>query len=57
VHASQQNVADAIGSVREVVSRAMLQLRDEGLIARIDDGYEILDAAALHRVISAGDVT
>lgn len=53
VHVSQQNVADAIGSVREVVSRAMLQLRDEGLIARIDDGYEVLDAAALHRVATA----
>jgi CRP-like cAMP-binding protein len=49
VHASQQTVADAIGSVREVVSRVIIQMRDEGLIDRIGDGYVILDLAGLHR--------
>lgn len=48
VHVNQQNIADAIGSVREVVSRAMLRLRRDEVIARIPDGYEILDVAALH---------
>jgi len=49
VHATQQDIADAIGSVREVVSRALMQLRDEGLIRRVPDGLVICDAAALHR--------
>jgi len=34
VSASHRDIADAIGSVREVVSRAILWLRDEGLIRR-----------------------
>jgi CRP-like cAMP-binding protein len=49
VHASQQTIADSIGSVREVVSRVIIQLRDEHLIDRIGDGYAIIDPAGLHR--------
>lgn len=48
VHASQQDIADAIGSVREVVSRAILRLRDEGLIHRAGAVYVIDDPARLH---------
>jgi CRP-like cAMP-binding protein len=34
VHASPQDIADAIGSVREVVSRATARLRGQGIILR-----------------------
>jgi CRP-like cAMP-binding protein len=53
VHASQQEIADAIGSVREVVSRSLLRLRDDGHIARVRDGYLLIDPAALHRIASS----
>ena len=61
VRASQQDIADAIGSVREVVSRVLGALRDEGLISREADGINLIDVAGLHRVAhrptapSAGD--
>jgi CRP-like cAMP-binding protein len=48
VHASQQDIADAIGSVREVVSRAIISLRDEGIIRRSDGVYVICEATRLH---------
>jgi CRP-like cAMP-binding protein len=48
VHASQQDIADAIGSVREVVSRAIISLRDEGIIRRSDGVYVICDPTRLH---------
>jgi CRP/FNR family transcriptional regulator, cyclic AMP receptor protein len=48
VTASQQDIADAIGSVREVVSRAILWLRDEGFIRRSGRVYVLDDPAGLH---------
>jgi CRP-like cAMP-binding protein len=48
VQASQQDIADAIGSVREVVSRAIISLRDEAIIRRSDGVYVICDPARLH---------
>lgn len=53
VRASQQSVADAIASVREVVSRVLTQMRDAGLIERIPNAYKILDPAELHRICMA----
>lgn len=50
VHASQQSIADSIASVREVVSRVLIQMRDAGLIERIPNAYHILDPAKLHRL-------
>lgn len=50
VEASQQDVANAIGSVREVVSRAIVGLRDDGLIRREGSAYVLIDPASLHRV-------
>lgn len=47
VAASQQDIADAIGSVREVISRVAVQFRDEGLIRREDGVYLIVDCARL----------
>jgi CRP-like cAMP-binding protein len=49
VQVSQQEIADAIGSVREVVSRALKELRNEELIDRVDSGIVLVDPAGLHR--------
>ncbi len=53
VRANQWEIADSVGSVRDVVARAMSVLRRDGLIARDRDGWVILDAAGLHRVADA----
>jgi CRP-like cAMP-binding protein len=50
VAATQQDIADAIGSVREVVSRIIMALRDEGVIARDDGKYVILDPKLLYDI-------
>lgn len=50
VQASPQDIADAIGSVREVVSRATVRLRDEGVIQREGNAHVITDARKLHRI-------
>jgi CRP-like cAMP-binding protein len=47
VTASQQDIADAVGSVREVISRIVVQLRDEGLIRREDNAYVLVDCPRL----------
>ena len=47
---TQQSLADATGSVREVVARALRELRREGAIATADDGLTILDPDALKRI-------
>ena len=49
VRATQQDLADAIGSVREVVSRAVMSFREQGLLARSPEGLVVLDPAGLHR--------
>ena len=54
VHARHQQIADAVGTVREVVSREMRRFVDEGLLARVPNGVVLLDPAALHR-IGSGD--
>ena len=50
VAVTQQSLADATGSVREVVARALRELRREGAIATADDGLTILDPDALKRI-------
>lgn len=50
VAASQQDIADAIGSVREVVSRVIISFRNEGLIRRSDNKYIIYDPERLYRI-------
>jgi CRP/FNR family transcriptional regulator len=47
VHACQQELADAIGSVREVVTRNLHQLHEGGLIDVSRDEIVILDPVAL----------
>lgn len=55
VDASQQDIANAIGSVREVVSRAIVGLRDDGLVVRTDGAYTLVRPAGLHRVAEGRD--
>jgi CRP/FNR family cyclic AMP-dependent transcriptional regulator len=55
VHAGQQELADAIGSVREVVTRNLHQLHEEGLIDSSRDAVVILNPVALAEV--AGEPT
>jgi CRP/FNR family transcriptional regulator len=50
VHATQQELADAIGSVREVVSRAINEFRNEGILRRDRASYTITDPTRLHRI-------
>jgi DNA-binding transcriptional regulator YhcF (GntR family) len=47
---SQQELADATGSVREVVARALRDLRTAGIVATTADCVVILDPARLHEV-------
>jgi CRP/FNR family transcriptional regulator len=47
---TQQSLADATGSVREVVARALRELRREGAVATADDGITVLDPTALTRL-------
>jgi CRP/FNR family cyclic AMP-dependent transcriptional regulator len=47
VHAGQQELADAIGSVREVVTRNLHQLHAEGLIDISRDEVTLLDPARM----------
>ena len=45
---SQQGLADAVGSMREVVARALRDLRAAGIVATSTDRIEILDPVQLH---------
>jgi CRP/FNR family transcriptional regulator, cyclic AMP receptor protein len=45
---SQQELADAVGSVREVVARVLRDLRLERLVATSPDSIRILDPTRLH---------
>jgi CRP/FNR family transcriptional regulator len=44
---TQQELADAVGSVREVVTRVLRELRDEGLVDTTRQGIVLLDPAGL----------
>ena len=46
---SQQELADAVGSVREVVARALRELRLAGLVATGPDSVVIVDPTGLHQ--------
>jgi CRP/FNR family transcriptional regulator, cyclic AMP receptor protein len=53
---SQQSLADAVGSVREVVARVLQTLRSEGLIATTPDGIALLHPLRLHAEAWARDL-
>jgi CRP/FNR family transcriptional regulator, cyclic AMP receptor protein len=46
-HVSQQELADLVGSVREVVARALRDLRDEGVVQVSRGGIVVIDPALL----------
>jgi CRP/FNR family cyclic AMP-dependent transcriptional regulator len=46
--ASQQELADAVGSVREVVARVLRDFRLSGLVETSTDSIRVLDPARLH---------
>jgi CRP/FNR family transcriptional regulator len=48
VKVTQQELADAVGSVRPVVARILRDLRVEGIITTLSDGIVILKPAELH---------
>jgi CRP/FNR family transcriptional regulator len=47
---THQQIADAVGSVREVVARALAELRAVGAVAGAEGGVTILDAGALDEI-------
>jgi CRP/FNR family transcriptional regulator len=53
VRATQQELADAVGSVREVVTRTLRRLRTEGMLETYRDEIVLLDPVALSE--EAGD--
>lgn len=50
VQASHQELADAVGSVREVVARTLASFRTSGYVATQPDGIHLLDPYALARL-------
>jgi CRP/FNR family transcriptional regulator len=46
-HVSQQELADLVGSVREVVARALRELRDEGIVRVSRSGIVVLEPTLL----------
>lgn len=52
VKVDQRAIADAVGSVREVVARALKTLRADGCIGRTQAGILIIDPARLHQIAS-----
>ena len=46
-HVTQQGLADAVGTARQVVARVLADFRDEGLIRSHNGRIEVLDAARM----------
>jgi CRP/FNR family transcriptional regulator len=53
-HVSQQELADGVGSVREVVARVLRDFRVAGIVATASDRVVILDAARLYAESGGG---
>lgn len=56
VQVTQQEIADAVGSVRPVVARVIRDLRVEGIVTTSSDGIVILKPAELHANTWSRDV-
>ena len=52
VHATHQQLADELGSVREMVSRLLKGFAEQGLVKLGREQVEVLDAAGLRRMAS-----
>lgn len=55
-HVSQQELADLAGTVREVVARALRELRDDGVVRVSRSGITVLDPSALAARSWSGDL-
>jgi CRP-like cAMP-binding protein len=55
VRATTQDIADATGTVREVVSRTMRALREEGFVSRDGEALVLPDLGALHQLADGVD--
>lgn len=51
---TQQQLADAAGTVREVVARTLAELRRAGLVATVPGGVLLVDPGGLHRATWSG---
>ncbi|MDH4335372.1 MAG: helix-turn-helix domain-containing protein, partial [Chloroflexota bacterium] len=49
---TQQQLADSVGSVREVVARVLRELRDEGIVTTSHGAITILNLSALAALVS-----
>jgi DNA-binding IscR family transcriptional regulator len=47
---NQQELADAAGTVREVVTRVLREMRNAGLVDTVKQGVVLSDPAGLQRV-------
>ena len=54
LHVTHQQLADELGSVREIVSRLLKGFAADGLVRLAREQVEILDPAGLRRLASAG---
>jgi CRP/FNR family transcriptional regulator len=54
VELTHQQLADEVGSVREIVTRVLRSLAESGLVRLGRGSIEILDAAGLRRVAEGG---
>ena len=52
IHATHQQLADELGSVREMVSRLLKSFVEQGLVRQSREQVEILDPAGLRRLAS-----
>jgi CRP/FNR family transcriptional regulator, cyclic AMP receptor protein len=55
VHLTQQELAESVGSVREVVARVLAQLRDEGVLSRDTRSIKVNDLARLREIADTID--
>jgi CRP/FNR family transcriptional regulator len=54
LHVTHQQLADELGSVREIVSRLLKNFADQGLVRLSREQVEILDPAGLRRLAAEG---
>jgi len=54
LHVTHQQLADELGSVREIVSRLLKGFSDQGLVRLAREQIEIVDAAGLRRLATDG---
>lgn len=53
IHTTHQQLADELGSVREIVSRLLKAFAEQGLVSLGREQIEVVDAAALRRVAAS----